>query len=277
MRVQAKPAAAAAAATFLLLLLLSLTWPGHGVWLLVVGIPLALAAAALWWHGRLQTPQDPYSAAHASPFEHVGAYGMTGASFGAARREVTGVPLSMLLAPVGALAILLFIGGALGSSEPTPAVSETALRDDVSAIDRSGDGEPTAPQISPQRPQQLGQTSIGAGTASASTTTTPVDAQQSESAESAGSGAVVRPIVVAAPSPASAASDEAQEDAVALPQSTNTFEYVVDEGDTLYDIAERYGTTVDALMEINGLDGFSFIHPGDVLLIPRGEEEGEES
>ncbi len=277
MRVQAKPAAAAAAATFLLLLLLSLTWPGHGVWLLVVGIPLALAAAALWWHGRLQTRQDSFSAAHASPFEHVGAYGMTGASFGPARREVTGVPLSMLLAPVGALAILLFIGGALGSSEPTPAVSETSLRDDVSAIDRSGDGEPTAPQISPQRPQQLGQTSTGAGIASASTTTAPLDAQQSESAESAGSGAVVRPIVVAAPSPASAASDDTQEDAVALPQSTNTFEYVVDEGDTLYDIAERYGTTVDALMEINSLDGFSFIHPGDVLLIPRSEDEGEDS
>jgi len=61
------------------------------------------------------------------------------------------------------------------------------------------------------------------------------------------------------------------------PQSVDTFEYVVEPGDTLYEIAERYDLTVDEIMNLNGLDSNSFIHPGDVLLIPLPEEEGEAS
>jgi len=43
--------------------------------------------------------------------------------------------------------------------------------------------------------------------------------------------------------------------------------YVVRRGDTLYDIARRYGVSVDELKRRNGLSG-SLIKPGDVLLMP---------
>ena len=96
------------------------------------------------------------------------------------------------------------------------------------------------------------------------------------STESQQSAAPVKPIVVAAPQAASPA-DDASEEVDLTPQAANTFEYIVEEGDTLYDIAERYDSTVDALMNLNQLDSFSFIHPGDVLLIPLSDSEAEES
>jgi len=43
--------------------------------------------------------------------------------------------------------------------------------------------------------------------------------------------------------------------------------YVVRSGDTLYDIARRYGVSLDELKRRNGLSG-SLIKPGDVLLMP---------
>jgi LysM repeat protein len=41
-------------------------------------------------------------------------------------------------------------------------------------------------------------------------------------------------------------------------------------GDTLYDIARRYGVSLDELKRRNGLSG-SLIKPGDVLLMPQGD------
>ena len=127
MRVQPKPAAASAAATFLLLLLFDLTWPGHGVWLLVVGILIGLAAGYSWWRDRY--PSDPASPSggQASPFSNVGAYGLTGNAVRSVRQPASGVPLSVVLAPVAVLAILLFIGGAIGSAEPQVNEVSTAL------------------------------------------------------------------------------------------------------------------------------------------------------
>ncbi|WP_105318368.1 C40 family peptidase [Thermus tenuipuniceus] len=47
--------------------------------------------------------------------------------------------------------------------------------------------------------------------------------------------------------------------------------YTVASGDTLFSIARRYGTTVEELMRLNGLESF-LIQPGQVLKLPeRGE------
>ncbi len=271
MRLSPKLAAATAAMAFFLLLLLDLTWPGHGVWLLAIGIPLALAAGALWWRDRVSAERRSDRYGQESPFSNVGAYGLVGVE--RSRQSTSGVHVALVIAPVAALAIMLFAGGMIGSAEPAATETATNLEQDVTAIDRSRDGEPNTPQVAPQRPVQTADSST---TTTVSTVNPPANTQDTGTTGSAQANAVVKPIVVAAPTPASSAAQEADGESVALPQSTNTFEYIVAEGDTLYDIAERYGSTVEALMEINRLDSFSFIHPGDVLLIPR-EEDSEES
>ena len=278
MRVQPKPAAASAAAAFFLLLLFSLTWPGHGAWLLIIGVALVLAAGTIWWRDRIDANPDTVRSRHDSPFADVSAYGLAGPSFRVARRPVSGIPTSVLLGPIGALAILLFIGGAIGSEGSVSDDAEATLRDDVAAIDRSGDGDAATSRLSSaqlQAPQAAQSSSLSASTAGTEVSP-PANTQLAASGQSSQTSTVVRPIVVAAPKPASAAAEDA-EDTVALPQSANTFEYVVEDGDTLYDIAERYGTTVNKLMELNSLDSFSFIHPGDVLLVPNDGDEGEQS
>ncbi len=266
MRLNPKPAAAVAASAFLLLLLLDLTWPGHGVWLLVVGIPLALMSAALWWHDRLAAQARGDSERRAPPEASVGMYGLSGAMFDRSRPVPGGVALSLVCAPIAALAILLFIGGAIGSAEPANGGTATALQQDVTAIDRSRDGEPA---IRTSTPLQSTQDPVPTAT----TVSPPANTQSTGTTKADQPSRAIRPIVVAAPKPASAIEAAVEQETVALPRSANTFEYVVEEGDTLYEIAERYGSTVEALMEVNQLDSFSFIHPGDVLLVPNEPED----
>lgn len=55
--------------------------------------------------------------------------------------------------------------------------------------------------------------------------------------------------------------------ATPAPASTSGGTYIVQRGDTLYKIARKYGTTVDALRAANGLSG-NIIHTGQVLVIP---------
>ncbi|MXX48046.1 MAG: LysM peptidoglycan-binding domain-containing protein [Chloroflexi bacterium] len=286
MRIPLKPGAATAAAAFLLLLLFHLTWPGPGIWLLIVGILIGLAAAYVWWRNRYGSDQNGRQAGDSRPFADVGAYGLSGAAWSStgsssgrsSRQGSSGVPLYGLLAPISALAILLFVGGAIGSADATGEEPLTVLEEDVSAIDRSGDSELAAPQVAPvsSREVQLSQTSSVSSTSSPHQTSTAAADEESVS-QNQQAAAPVKPIVVAAPKAASPAADEAAEDLV--PESANTFEYTVEEGDTLYDIAVRYNSTVDAIMNLNKLDAYSFIHPGDVLLIPMdsGNADGEES
>lgn len=40
-------------------------------------------------------------------------------------------------------------------------------------------------------------------------------------------------------------------------------------GDTLWGIAQKYGTTVDAICKLNELDPAKFIYPGQVIVIPK--------
>ncbi len=277
MRVNLKPAAASAAATFLLLLVFHLTWPGHGIWLLIVGIAIGLVAASIWWRDHFLSMQDQQRSPHSAPFPDVGPYGLTGAVRQPARRSAPGVPLSVVLAPISAVAILLFVGGTLGSASTESEELVTSYDGNVTAIDRSGDGEPTTLQVGSTTTEQTQQ-----GQGAAVTTVPPPQSttiNPPASTELQQSTAQVRPIAVPAPRAATPAEEETNEvDEVDLtPQSVDTFEYVVEPGDTLYEIAERYDLTVDEIMNLNGLDSNSFIHPGDVLLIPLPEEEGEAS
>jgi nucleoid-associated protein YgaU len=50
--------------------------------------------------------------------------------------------------------------------------------------------------------------------------------------------------------------------------ATTAESYVVQEGDTLGEIAERFGVTVAALAEANGLTDVDHIEAGQVLIIP---------
>src|SRR5450830_38354 len=45
-------------------------------------------------------------------------------------------------------------------------------------------------------------------------------------------------------------------------------EYVVVSGDTLYGIADRFKTTIEAIQEVNSMDGNTSLQPGDRLKIP---------
>jgi LysM repeat protein len=105
---------------------------------------------------------------------------------------------------------------------------------------------------------------------------------------SAGPAASPRPTAVVAaadatpvqPSPVvSAASSEAPPAAtqsvapLATPQATlpatlATRTYIVKRGDTLYEIARRFKTTVTTIQQLNGMGSSTMLHVGDVLKIP---------
>ena len=61
--------------------------------------------------------------------------------------------------------------------------------------------------------------------------------------------------------------------AVTLAEAPAERTYTVQPGDTLWGIAERYGTTVSALAAANGIRNPSLIYPGQVLRIPGGTAE----
>lgn len=52
-----------------------------------------------------------------------------------------------------------------------------------------------------------------------------------------------------------------------LPQPTQQKTYTVVSGDTLYAIAQKYGTTVDSLVQLNAIQDPNLIYPGQVLVL----------
>jgi LysM repeat protein len=53
-----------------------------------------------------------------------------------------------------------------------------------------------------------------------------------------------------------------------VPTLGTTFEYIVQQGDSLTIIATRFGTTWQVLAQINGLNLSSLLYPGQKLLVP---------
>ena len=64
--------------------------------------------------------------------------------------------------------------------------------------------------------------------------------------------------------------------AFTLPRSPDAFYHPVADGESLSDIARRYGTSVEALREANGLDDDSRVVPGQLVHVP-GVESGRGS
>lgn len=94
----------------------------------------------------------------------------------------------------------------------------------------------------------------------------PTAAAKSSTATAAGTAlpaAALPTIAIVAPTPASATP-------TARPTATGGGQvHVVGQGDTLYRIAQQYGTTVEAIMAANGFDDRGkILHVGDRLTIP---------
>ena len=44
--------------------------------------------------------------------------------------------------------------------------------------------------------------------------------------------------------------------------------YIVGKGDTLWELAKKFNSTVDAIAKINNIDNVDIIYPGEKILIP---------
>jgi membrane-bound lytic murein transglycosylase D len=80
-------------------------------------------------------------------------------------------------------------------------------------------------------------------------------------------GSGVRPRVAEKPSSRSAA-------AKPIGVSGGTVKYKVKKEDTLWTLANRYNTTVDALLAINNLSDSSTIRVGQTILVPKSNDSG---
>lgn len=276
MRLHPKTAGGFAAGAFLFLLIFGIGWPGPGTWLLVFALLFLAAAAAAWWldasalHGaRAIAVSGVSGGAHPFP-QRSAARGRVGARRTGPRRGDSlllslGLPgpdargrwvlpdtvhITVIAGLTGLLALIIFISGALGGdppqSEPVPTVQPNT------ALDFS---RPLTPALGP--------TTSTASTAS-STTPTTTGAQSA----TAGSGTNPAPIVVDTPSTPRPAPAQPV-NAVPVDQTPqNSITHVVVEGDTIYDLAITYNSTIDAIVLANDIGESDTLDIGHDLIIP---------
>ena len=266
MRLEPKPAAVLAAASFALLLIFGAAWPGPGIWLLAAALGCLAAAVAAWWI-------DTAPAQNRTPAQRVAQtpFGAAAPGLASARSDDRGnrqgwpdrVHLAWVVGASGLLALILFIGGALGGGEDE-APAQVALEANPRVIDLSRDNSPSAALPTPAEPTQpINQ---------ANQTPTPVSAPTP--APTVAPPAAVKPIVVADPRPATPVEVQSREsDAAAVTPAARTIQHTIVEGDTLYGLAIEYDTTVEAIETLNGINAATTtLHLGDILLIPQPDE-----
>ena len=266
MRIEPRNAGAYSAGAFLFLLIFGLGWPGPGTWLLVFALAFMAAAAAAWWLDDAMVASTSGGTIAmrnaAGPFAVGGARGGDGPRrrSGAGARSLLltlGIPgpdaqgrwvlpdrvhVTVIAGLIGLLAMIIFIGGAIngGGSEATP---EVAVPQSNAALDLS---QAVTPAQTPTLP-----------TATPATTPVPVSA-------------ATNPIVVETPETARPLPARPIDAPVTSTTPAQTFTHEVVSGDTIYDLAITYETSIDAIMTANGISEFDTIRVGDRLLIPAG-------
>ena len=260
MRLDVKSAGFLATGAFLLLLIFGIGWPGSGIWLLVLGLLTLFVSLIVWW---IDSATIPSSNAVPSP----GGYSPRGASFHSgtsshrSRLLYLGLPgpdgngrwvlpdsvhVTLVFGAIGVLALIIFIGDAVGGQgdgvAPPPSVEEP-LDPRVIDFDKPVVPEPAA--------------TTDPATEAADPSRDPIDVQAPTNPQPG----LARPIEV-----------------VNAPRETpNTVLYEVVAGDTIYDIANTLGSSVDAIIEANGIDEFDVIHVGQILVVPLLDEEADDA
>ena len=269
MRLEPKPAAAISAAGFALLLIFGAAWPGPGLWLLAAALGCIAAAGATWWLDASaiartrpvaqRVAQTPFSTSPRRPrgfgVELPGNIGAPWQAAAVGRSLPRRVHVAAVVGACGLLGLVIFIVGAVGGDQ---------------------DADPTTPTLAVS-PEVIDLSREGGTTAVTATVRPPTTEPRSSSpvaAASAAPTAAERPIVVAAPKPATPVELQQRDTSVAAP--VLTVKHTVVDGDTLYEIALTYGSTVDAILTLNGLSNADFIHPGEVLLIPQPDPDDVE-
>ena len=76
------------------------------------------------------------------------------------------------------------------------------------------------------------------------------------------------PAVTPSPTPAAATTPAASTPAAADTTAERPATYTIVQGDTLWSISHKYGTSIHALMKLNGLKKHALLHIGQVIKIP---------
>ena len=272
MRLDPKTAALFATGTFLFLIIFGVGWPGPGAWLLAFAM-LSIAAGALaWWldgAAMVGAVSVSVSAQGASPFHkpNRSPFGKTGG--GVSRLLVLGLPgpdangrwimpgsvhVAAIAGLTGLLALVIFIGGAIGGGD--------------------GDDAPPVASIAPQSTEALDFAVPVAPPAAPSTDATAVPPLAETVSASQLGQADSAPIVVETPSNPQPVLTRPIDVVDAPRGDENNIVYQVVQGDTLYDLAITYGVTVEEIMDANGMDEFDTILVDQLLFIPQPEEAG---
>jgi len=266
-RIEPKTAAVYAAGSFFFLLIFGVGWPGPGTWLLVFSLLLIAAAAVAWWLDGALVPQQRAGAVLASAGGSTPFGGRSRSSRGAGRKgdsfllslgfpgpDTNGrwvlpdrVHLTALAGAVGMLAMIIFVAGALGggSGESAATIAETQTAPALDFADASA-------------PAAL------AGDGTLISPATPADQLTAQTS----------PIVVETQSALQPAPARELEAPDTLPTADGTVVHEVVSGDTIYDLAITYGSSIEAVLAANGLGENSTINIGDRLLIPAVETSG---